>query len=125
MDVHIGRRSKFTQKGEETTRCNPEEAKTAPTVAIHILQFLVQDLEVPAVKKLQSKSPHNESTFYLDEPDHNHGNKPRLDILISFNDGEADLISSSSQQPTKAMRQRYNLREKLTRQIENARLEEQ
>ena len=30
------------------------------TVAIHILQFLVQDLEVPAVKKFQSQPPHDE-----------------------------------------------------------------
>ena len=35
-------------------------SQTAPTVVIHILQFLVQDLEVPAVKKLQSQPTHNE-----------------------------------------------------------------
>ena len=66
-------------------------------------------------------------TFYLDEPDHNQQNKPRLDILVSFNDGEtvrdhprADLIWYSTQQPTKAMRKRYDLREKLRKEIEKA-----
>ena len=66
-------------------------------------------------------------TFYLDEPDHNHRNKPRLDILISFNDGEtvryhprADHIWSSTQQPTLAMRKRYDLREKVRKKIEKA-----
>jgi hypothetical protein len=70
-------------------------------------------------------------TFYLDEPDHNHRNKPRLDILVSFKDREiygktvryhpgAHLIWSSSQQPTEAMRNRYNLREKLRKKMENA-----
>ena len=71
-------------------------------------------------------------TFYLDEPDHNQQNRPRLDILISFIRGEiygetvryhprAHLICSSSQQPTQAMQNRYNLREKLRRKMENAR----
>ena len=74
-------------------------------------------------------------TFYLDEPDHNQGHKdgetvryrPRLDILLSFNDGEtvryhakANLIWSSSQQPTEAMRKRYNFREKLRRLTQQA-----
>ena len=38
----------------------PRKAQTAATVAIHILQFLVQDLKVPAVIKLQSQPPYNE-----------------------------------------------------------------
>ena len=66
-------------------------------------------------------------TFYTDEPDHNQGNKPRLDILVNFNDGEtvryhprADHIWSSTQQPTRAMRKRYNLRDKLRKKIEKA-----
>ena len=36
------------------------KAKTAPTVAIHILQFLVQHLKVPAEIKLQSQTFHND-----------------------------------------------------------------
>ena len=63
-------------------------------------------------------------TFYLDEPDHNQRNKPRLDILVSFNDGitvryhpKADPIWSSTQQPTEAMRKRYDLRAKLSSKI--------
>ena len=38
----------------------PFKAKTAPTVAIHILQFLVQHLKVPAEIKLQSQTFHND-----------------------------------------------------------------
>ena len=66
-------------------------------------------------------------TFYMDEPGHNQRNKPRLDILVSFNDGEtvryhprADLIWSSTQQPTQAMRKRYDLRKKMRKKIEKA-----
>ena len=44
------------------------KAKTAATVAIHILQFLLQDLEVPAVKKLQSQPPHDEPSPRLSLP---------------------------------------------------------
>ena len=79
--------------------------------------------EFPPGKSIVSTVP----TFYLDEPDHNHRNKPRLDILVSFTDGEtvryhprAHLIWSSSQQPTDAMRNRYKLREKLQKKIEKA-----
>ena len=66
-------------------------------------------------------------TFYLDEPDHNHHNKPRLDIVLTFNDGEtvryhprAHHIWSSTEQPTRAMLKRYNLHEKLKKIIEKA-----
>ena len=66
-------------------------------------------------------------TFYLNEPDHNHNNKPRLDIVLTFNDGEtvryhprAHHIWSSTEQPTRAMLKRYNLHEKLKKIIEKA-----
>ena len=56
------------------------------------------------------------ATFYLDEPDHNREFKPRLDIVLSFSDGTkaryhpgAKLIWSHEDQPTEAMRQRYNV----------------
>ena len=53
-------RRDYQLQPREDNQLQPRKAKTAPTVAIHILQFLVQDLEVPAVKKLQSQPPHNE-----------------------------------------------------------------
>jgi hypothetical protein len=67
-------------------------------------------------------------TFYLDEPDANQQNRPRLDILISFHDGatvryhpKADLIWSWTQQPTTAMQKRYNLGTNLERKLARAR----
>ena len=66
-------------------------------------------------------------TFYPDEPDHNQLNKPRLDLLVSFNDGEtvryhprADPIWSHTPQPTEAMHQRLNLARKLARKAARA-----
>ena len=54
-------------------------------------------------------------TFYEDEPDPNHGDAPRLDILVSFADGrsvryhpKANPIWSDELQPTQAMQCRYN-----------------
>ena len=66
-------------------------------------------------------------TFYPDEPDPNQQNKPRLDLLVSFNDGEtvryhpsAHPISSRTPQPTDAMQKRYNLAKNLARKAERA-----
>ena len=64
-------------------------------------------------------------TFYREEPDHNQRNKPRLDILVEFNDGitvryhqGADHIWSTTPQPTTAMEKRYKLAAKLRRNFE-------
>ena len=54
-------------------------------------------------------------TFFHDEPDPNQRDKPRLDIVVSFGNGDsvryhpsADPIWSTSPQPTDAMQHRYN-----------------
>ena len=54
-------------------------------------------------------------TFFHDEPDPNQRDKPRLDIVVSFDNGHsvryhpnAFPIWSTSQQPTDAMQKRYN-----------------
>ena len=54
-------------------------------------------------------------TFLHDEPDPNQRDKPRLDIVVSFGNGEsvryhpnADPIWSTETQPTDAMQTRYN-----------------
>ena len=67
-------------------------------------------------------------TFYRDEPDSNRHNKPRLDILVEFNDGitaryhpGAADIWSTTPQPTKAMDNRYKLAASLRRKIDRAR----
>ena len=53
--------------------------------------------------------------FFEDEPDPNRGDKPRLDIVLTFADGRwvryhprANLIWSDEQLPSQAMRARYN-----------------
>ena len=60
--------------------------------------------------------------FYVDEPDHNRGDKPRLDILVCFQNGktvryhpQASPIWSHEHMPIDAMRQRYNRAAKLAR----------
>ena len=62
------------------------------------------------------------ATFFEDEPDHNKNNAPRLDIVLTLNDGvtiryhpNAALIYSTETQPTKAMQQRHNLANALRR----------
>ena len=62
------------------------------------------------------------ATFFADEPDSNRNNAPRLDIVLTLNDGvtvryhpKAALIHSTERQPTKAMQQRYNLANALRR----------
>ena len=72
----------------------------------------------PAGKSIVSIIP----TFYPDEPDHNQSNKPRLDILVSVNDGatvryhpSSNPIWSHEVQPTEAVQKRYNLAAKLRR----------
>ena len=62
------------------------------------------------------------ATFFADEPDSNRNNAPRLDIVLTLNDGvtvryhpKAALIYSTERQPTKAMQQRYNLANTLRR----------
>ena len=54
-------------------------------------------------------------TFYVDEADHNRDGKPRLDLVIEFNDGEAvryhpdaNPISLPASADNEAMRQRRN-----------------
>ena len=54
-------------------------------------------------------------TFYVDEADHNRYGKPRLDLVIEFNDGEAvryhpdaNPISLPASADNEAMRQRRN-----------------
>ena len=54
-------------------------------------------------------------TFFHDEPDPNQRDKPRLDIVVSFDNGHsvryhprAAPIWSTSPQPTDAMQKRYN-----------------
>ena len=54
-------------------------------------------------------------TFFHDEPDPNQRDKPRLDIVVSFDNGHsvryhpsAEPIWSTSPQPTDAMQKRYN-----------------
>ena len=61
-------------------------------------------------------------TFYEDEPDANQGDKPRLDILVSFAGGKsvryhpsAESIWSDQPQPTKAMEIRYNRAKNIAR----------
>ena len=53
--------------------------------------------------------------FYVDEPDPNRGDKPRLDILVCFQNGvtvryhpQATPIWSHEPMPTNAMRTRWN-----------------
>ena len=62
------------------------------------------------------------ATLFADEPDHNRKNAPRLDIVLTLNDGvtiryhpKAYLIKSTEQQPTDAMLKIYNLARKLRR----------
>ena len=54
-------------------------------------------------------------TFYVDEADHNRDGKPRLDLVIEFNDGEAvryhpdaNPISLPASADNEAMKQRRN-----------------
>jgi hypothetical protein len=61
-------------------------------------------------------------TFYLDEPDSNQHDMPRLDLLVSFTDGssvryhpQATPIWSDQWMPTEAMQKRYNRARKLGR----------
>ena len=62
-------------------------------------------------------------TFFHDEPDPNQRDKPRLDIVVHFEENmhsvryhpRADPIWSTSQQPTDAMRMRYNRARKLAK----------
>ena len=61
-------------------------------------------------------------TFFHAEPDPNQHDKPRLDIVVSFDNGDsvryhprADPIWSTSPQPTDAMQKRYNRARKLAR----------
>ena len=62
------------------------------------------------------------ATFFDDEPEHNRNNAPRLDIVLTLNDGvmvryhpKAALIYSTESLPTKVMQQRYNLANTLRR----------
>ena len=62
-------------------------------------------------------------TFFPDEPDANQRDKPRLDIVVSFDNGHsvryhpnATPIWSTEQQPTDAMQTRYNRAKRLGRQ---------
>ena len=61
-------------------------------------------------------------TFFHREPDPNQRDKPRLDIVVSFDNGDsvryhprADPIWSTSPQPTDAMQKRYNRAKTLAR----------
>ena len=61
-------------------------------------------------------------TFFHDEPDPNQRDKPRLDIVVSFDNGHsvryhpsANPIWSTCPQPTDAMKQRYNRKKKIDR----------
>ena len=61
-------------------------------------------------------------TFFEDEPDSNQQNKPRLDIVVSFQDGvtvryhpSAKPIWSTDSQPTAAMQGRHRLAAKLAK----------
>jgi hypothetical protein len=90
----------------------------------HWSKMLDFGLDFPPGHSIVSKAP----TFYLDEPDANQQNRPRLDILISFHNGatvryhpKADLIWSWTQQPTRAMQKRYNLGTNLERKLARAR----
>ena len=63
--------------------------------------------------------------FFVDEPDSNRSDRPRLDFVLNFSDGRwvryhpgADLIWSTETLPSKAMRQRYNRAAKLQRHAE-------
>ena len=60
------------------------------------------------------------ASFFLEEPDRNRQNKPRIDIALSFSNGttvryhpKAALIWSTEPQPTDAMTKRFNLKAKL------------
>ena len=62
-------------------------------------------------------------TFFRDEPDANQKDKPRLDIVVSFDNGHsvryhpsADPIWSTSAQPTDAMQKRYNRAKNIAKQ---------
>ena len=75
-------------------------------------------LNLPAGREPTSFVP----TFFHQEPDPNQRDKPRLDIVVSFDNGDsvryhpsADPIWSTSPQPTDAMQQRYNRARKLAR----------
>ena len=59
------------------------------------------------------------ASFFPDEADSNRGGAPRLDIVLTFNDGmtvryhpQAKLIWSTEPQPTLAMQKRMNLARK-------------
>jgi hypothetical protein len=75
----------------------------------------------PATAVIQSILP----TFFHGEPDNNQQNKPRLDIVITFGDGEsvryhpnATSIRSSEPMPSIAMTKRYQLAAKLAKRNE-------
>ena len=60
------------------------------------------------------------ATFFPQEADHNRENAPRLDLVLTFDDGlsvryhpKAKLIWSTEKQPTEAMQQRMNLMERI------------
>ena len=66
--------------------------------------------------------------FFEAEPDPNRGNRPRLDIVLSFADGrwvryhpKANLIYSVEPLPSQAMRQRNNFAPKLQKRAEEKR----
>ena len=75
-------------------------------------------LNLPAGREPTSFVP----TFFHQEPDPNQRDKPRLDIVVSFDNGDsvryhprAEPIWSTSPQPTDAMQKRYNRARKLAR----------
>ena len=75
-------------------------------------------LNLPAGREPTSFVP----TFFPAEPDPNQRDKPRLDIVVSFDNGDsvryhprAEPIWSTSPQPTDAMQKRYNRARKLAR----------
>ena len=75
-------------------------------------------LNLPAGRAPTSFVP----TFFHQEPDPNQRDKPRLDIVVSFDNGDsvryhprADPIWSTSPQPTDAMQKRHNRARKLAR----------
>ena len=66
--------------------------------------------------------------FFEDEPDANRGDRPRLDIVLTFADGrwvryhpKSTLIWSDDQLPTRAMCIRYNRAAKLAKRVDKGR----
>ena len=98
--------------------------KDGPTYTLPTTQHDDRLLRIPCplLTRIRDDVVSAVATFYPDEPDPNQGDKPRLDILFTMQDGSwvryhpaTETIWSHEALPSAAMTLRYNRACKLTR----------